>query len=177
MHFRINRITDWNVSYVHSKARGDLNTLSQLFVPFEQPVFRPDTYSNLASDVPNRIVSWGRFKTHLWGIESGPVVDYHSGFPYAPIDVNQDYIGIPYSKRFPQFFSLDMKLDKEFHLPFPLLKNHLMRGSLTVFNLTDHSNPRDVFNISSPYFGHFVGNQHRFFDSALDILDQSGLQK
>jgi hypothetical protein len=171
VHFRINRITDWNVSYVHSKARGDLNTLSQLFVPFEQPVFRPDVYSNLASDVPNRIVSWGRFKTHLWGIESGPVIDYHSGFPYALIDVDQDYIGTPYSKRFPQFFSLDMKLSKEFHLPLPLLKKHLMRGSLTVFNLTDHSNPRDVFNnISSPYFGHFVGDQHRFFDSALDIL-------
>jgi hypothetical protein len=73
--------------------------------------------------------------------------------------------------RFPQFFSLDMKLSKEFHLPLPFIKKHMMRGSLTVFNLTNHSNPRDVYNnVSSPYFGHFVGDQHRFFDTNLDVL-------
>jgi hypothetical protein len=171
LHFHLNNFTDWTVSYVYSKARGDLNTLTQLFAPFAQPVIRPDAYSNLASDVPNRILSWGRFKTHLWGIEAGPVADYHSGFPYAPVDMQQDYIGTPNTRRFPQFFSLDTKLSKEFHLPFPLIKKHLMRGSFMIFNLSNHTNPRDVFNnVSSPYFGHFVGNQHRFFDSALDIL-------
>lgn len=171
VHFRVNANTDWSVSYVYSRARGDLNTLAQLFVPFEQPVIRPDVYSNLTSDVPNRILSWGRFKTHLWGIEAGPVADFHSGFPYAPVDMQQDYIGIPNTDRFPRFFSLDMKLSKEFHLPLPLFRKHLMRGSLTVFNVSDHTNPRDVFNnASSPYFGHFVGNQHRFFDSTLDVL-------
>ena len=171
VHIRLTTVTELNISYVYSKARGDLNTLAELFVPFEQPVIRPDAYSNLASDIPNRIVSWGRFKTHLWGIEAGPVVDYHSGFPYSPVDMRQDYIGTPDTKRFPQFFSLDMKLSKEFHLPLPFLKKHLMRGSLMIFNLSDHTNPRDVFNnTSSPFFGHFVGNQHRFFDSALDVL-------
>jgi hypothetical protein len=135
-------------------------------------VIRPDAFANLPSDVPNRIVSWGRFKTHVWGIEAGPVVDYHSGFPYAPVDMRQDYIGVPDTHRFPQFFSLDTKLSKEFHLRyFPVVRNHPMRGSLTVFNLSNHSNPRDVFNnTSSPYFGHFVGNQHRFLDSSLDIV-------
>jgi hypothetical protein len=38
-----------------------------------------------------------------------------------------------------------MKLSKEFHLPFPMFKKHLMRGSLTIFNLSNHTNPRDVF--------------------------------
>ncbi len=171
VHFRINASTEWNVSYVYSKARGDLNTLTQLFVPFQDPVIRPDVYTNLASDVPNRLLAWGRFKTHLWGIEAGPVVDYHTGFPYSPIDVRQDYVGTPNVDRFPRFFSLDMKLSKEFHLPLPFVKKHLMRGSLTTFNLLDHRNPRDVFNNSaSPIFGQFAGNQHRFFDSALDVL-------
>ena len=171
VHIRLTGITELNVSYIHSKARGDLNTLAQLFMPFEQPVIRSDAYTNLGADIPNRIVTWGRMKTHLWGIEAGPVLDYHSGFPYAPVDAQQDYIGTPNTKRFPQFFSLDMKLSKEFHLPFPLVKKHLMRGSLTIFNLSNHSNPRDVFNnTSSPFFGHFVGNQHRFFDSSLDVL-------
>ena len=171
VHIRLTGFSELNVSYVYSKARGDLNTLAQLFVPFEQPVIRPNAYSNLASDTPNRIVSWGRFKTHLWGIEAGPVADFHSGFPYSTVDMRQNYIGAPNIERFPLFFSLDMKLSKEFHLPLPFLKKHMMRGSLMIFNLSNHSNPRDVFNnISSPYFGHFVGNQHRFFDSALDVL-------
>lgn len=171
VHIRLNNNTDWSFSYVYSRSRGDLNTLSQLFVPFEQPVIHPDVYSNLTSDVPNRILSWGRFKTHIWGIEAGPVIDFHSGFPYAPVDMQQEYIGIPDDSRFPRFFSVDMKLSKEFHIPIPMFKKHLMRGSLTIFNLSNHSNPRDVFNnVSSPYFGHFVGDQHRFLDTTLDIL-------
>jgi hypothetical protein len=171
VHIRLRGKTAWNFSYVYSKARGDLNTLAQLFVPFEEPVIRNDVYSNLGSDVPNRILSWGIFKTHVWGIEAGPVADFHSGFPYSSLDMQQNYFGIPNSQRFPRFFSLDTKLSKEFHLPFPMIKKHLMRGSLTIFNLSDHYNPRDVFdNNSSPYYRHFVGNQHRFLDSALDVL-------
>lgn len=169
--FRLNATTDWNVSYVYSRARGDLNSFTELFAPFEAPVIRPDIYSNLASDVPNRILTWGRFRTHIWGVEAGPVTDFHSGFPYSQVDVQQDYVGIPNTSRFPRFFSLDMKLEKEFHVPLPLFRHHLMRGSVTAFNLTNHTNPRDVFNnTSSPYYGHFVGNQHRFFDTDLDVL-------
>jgi len=116
-------------------------------------------------------VSWGRFKTHVWGITANPVIDYHSGLPYALVDVRQDYVGQPNTRRFPRFFSLDLKLSKEFRLPLPWLKNHLMRGALTIFNVTDHTNPRDVFNnISSPFFGHFAGNQHRFLDTSLDVI-------
>jgi hypothetical protein len=37
--------------------------------------------------------------------------------------------------------------------------------------LSDHTNPRDVFNnVTSPFFGHFVGNQHRFFDTSIDVI-------
>jgi len=46
-----------------------------------------------------------------------------------------------------------------------------MRGQLTAFNLTNHTNPRDVYNnTASPYFDHFVGNQHLFFDTGLDVI-------
>jgi hypothetical protein len=94
------KFTDWNVSYVYSKARGDLNTLTQLFVPFEQPVIRDDAYSNLGSDVPNRIVSWGTIQNSPVGNRGWPrgrstIPD----FPYAPVDMQQDYIGIPNTKR------------------------------------------------------------------------------
>jgi hypothetical protein len=171
LHIRLPEAAEWNLSYVYSKARGDLNSLAEVYVPFEQPVIRANAYSNLPSDTPQRVVTWGRFKTHVWGITANPVIDYHSGLPYAIVDVRQDYVGQPNTLHFPRFFSLDLKLSKEFHLPFPWLRKHLMRGALTVFNVTDHTNPRDVFNnISSPVFGHFAGLQHRFLDTSLDVL-------
>jgi len=171
LHLRINSNSEWSLAYVNSRARGDLNTLVQLYVPFEAPVIRPDAYANLPSDIPNRLIAWGRVPTHVWGIEASPVIDWHSGFPYSFLDEHQNYVGAPNGARFPNFFSLDLKLGKEFRLPLPWVKNHRLRGALTVFNLTDHFNPRDVYNnIASPYFEHFVGLQHRFFDSELDIV-------
>jgi hypothetical protein len=171
VHYRRSESSEWNFSYVYSVARGDLNTLAEIYVPFEQPVIRPNAYANLPSDTPQRAVTWGRFKTHVWGISAGPVIDLHSGLPYAPLDVLQDYVGQPNSVRFPHFFSVDLKLSKEFHLPLPWLRNHVMRGEFTTFNLTNHANPRDVYNnTASPFFDHFAGNQHRFFDTGLDVI-------
>jgi hypothetical protein len=170
LHIRINSQSEWSVAYINSRARGNLNTLVQLYIPFEAPVIRPDAYANLPSDIPNRLITWGRIQTRIWGIQANPVIDWHSGFPYSFVNEYQNYVGTPNSERFPQFFSLDLKLGKEFRLPLPWIKKHRLYGALTVFNLTNHSNPRDVYNnVTSPYFQHFVGFQHRFFDSEVNI--------
>jgi len=162
---------DLNFSYVHSLARGDLNTMAQVFVPFEQPVIRPNMFADLPSNVPHRVVTWGRFKAP-WQITASPIFDVHSGFPYSPVDVLQNYVGAPNGRRFPAFLSLDLKLSKDFRLPLiPWLKNHKLRGAIAVYNLTNHANPRDVFaNIASPFFGHFVGFQHRSYETWFDIV-------
>jgi hypothetical protein len=168
---RPSEFADLNVSYVHSLARGDLNTLTQVFVPFEQPVIRPNFYANLPSNVPDRLVTWGRFKIP-WKITASPVLDLHSGFPYSAVDERQNYVGEPNSLRFPAFFAIDLKLSKDFRIPFlPWVKNHTLRGALAIYNITDHTNPRDVYdNLASPNFGHFVGLQHRLFDTFLDVI-------
>jgi hypothetical protein len=171
LHFRASEAAQFSVSYINSLARGDLNTLNQVYVPFEQPVIRPNAFGFLPSHIPNRIVGWGMFPTHIWKIFAGPVVDFHTGFPYSYVDVLQNYVGPANSHRFPRFFALDLKLGKEFTLPLPYLRQHRMRGSLTILNLTNHSNPRDVYNnIASPYFGDFAGFQHRWYDTQLDII-------
>jgi hypothetical protein len=162
---------DLNVSYVWSHARGDLNTLSLVNVPFEQPVIRPNAFGDLPSNIPHRLVAWGDFKLP-WKITATPLLDVHSGFPYSAVDALQHYVGHPDSLRFPIFFSLDARLSKEFTVPFiPWLKHHQLRGALGIFNITNHANPRDVFNnVNSPFYGHFVGFQHRLYDTFLDIL-------
>jgi outer membrane receptor for ferrienterochelin and colicin len=172
LHYRPTSNIEFNCSYVYSHARGDLNTVGQVYVPFQQPVIRPNTFADLASDIPNRLVTWGRFNTHLWGINAGPLLDWHTGFPFSFIDARQDYVGQPNSHRFPRFFSLDLKLSREFRSRrLPFLKNHVLRGALTVLNVTNNPNPRDVYNtVTSPYFLHFVGLQHYFFQTAFDVL-------
>ncbi len=168
---RAHESADVNFSYVHSKVRGDLNTLEQVFVPFEQPVIRPNLFADLPSNVPDRVITWGRFKLPR-RITLSPLFEVHSGFPYSKVDVLQNYVDRPNSQRFPAFLSLDVKVSKDFRVPFlPWLKSHSFRGAFAVYNITDHSNPRDVFsNVFSPFFGHFVGFQHRSFETWLDIV-------
>jgi hypothetical protein len=168
---RTRQRADINVSYVHSLSRGDLNTLSQVYVPFEEPVIRPNYFATLPSNVPDRIVTWGRIKVP-WQMTAGPVLDLHTGFPYSAVDELQNYVGNPNSRRFPTYFSLDMQLSKEFKMLWiPWARNHKFRGAIRVFNMTNHGNFRDVHdNVDSAYFGQFTGLLHRFYDVALDVV-------
>jgi Carboxypeptidase regulatory-like domain len=174
LHYRAGERSELNVSYIHSRARGDLNTLSDLYVPFEQPVIRPDVSGTFAGDVPHRVVSWGAFGLP-WNLTLSPVVDVHSGLPYSQVDTLQNYAGTPNGQRFPTFFSLDTKIYREFplHLPFfGNMKNRKLRLGLYTLNLTNHNNPVAIYNnITSPYFGHFVGFQHRVSGFVIDVVN------
>jgi hypothetical protein len=171
LRYRASQRADVSFSYVYSLARGDLNTLTSIYVPFEQPVIRPDFYAALPSNVPHRVVTWGRLRLP-WEVTASPLLDVHTGFPYSAVDPLQNYVGAPNSRRFPTFFSLDLQLTKDFGFPVvELLKKHKFRISLRVYNLTNHSNPRDVLaNVASPNFGQFLGFQHRLFDVGFDII-------
>ncbi len=162
---------DFNISYVNSQARGDLNTMAWVYIPFEQPVIEPDLFGTLPTNVPDRVVTWGRFKLPEKVIIS-PLLDWHSGFPFSIYDVTQNYVGPPNSRRFPTFLSLDMKASEDFTIRFiPWVRKHMLRGSIEVFNLTDHGNFRDVYNtVTSPYFGDYAGFLHRFYDLSLDVI-------
>ncbi len=163
-----------SASYIWSQSRGDLNSISQVFVPFAAPVIRPDVYGILPSDVPNRFLAWGIFALP-WKMTFSSLVDIHSGYPYSPIDVTQQYAGIPNGSRFPNFFSLDFKLYREFRVPFLKGKNgnghHIRLGGYTL-NVTDHGNFTTVYNnIASPNFGKFVGWLYRHEGTVIDFVD------
>src|SRR5216684_1479456 len=164
LHFRPVRHADLNVSYVWSRARGDLNTVSSVFLPFEQPVIRPNVSGILSQDVPNRAVTWGIF--HLpWSLTVNPVVDLHTGFPYSNVNVLQNYAGVPNGQRFPTFFSLDAQAYRDFQLHLPFTEHgsrHKVRVGVYSINLTNHGNFHDVYNNeASPFFGSFTGFQRR----------------
>jgi hypothetical protein len=162
---------DFNISYVNSQARGDLNTMGAVYVPYEQPVIEPDLFGTLPTNVPDRVVTWGRFKLPRKFTVS-PLLDWHSGFPFSICDDLQNYVGPPNSRRLPTFLSLDLQTTKDFQLPFiPWLRKHGLRGGFRVFNLTNHGNYRDVYStVTSPYFGDYAGFLHRFYSVSLDIV-------
>jgi len=163
VHYRSER-HEVNVSYIHSRSRGDLNAVSTIYVPFEQPVIRPNLSGILPSDIPNRLVGWGTFSLP-WKVTFSPVVDVHSGLPYYVVDEFQNYVGMPNTARLPYFFSLDVKIFREVPLhwlPFKGLQGHKLRAGVYSLNFTSHQNPRDVFNnVTSPIFGVVGGIQRR----------------
>jgi hypothetical protein len=163
------KLTDRDIlsaSYIHSYAHGDLNALSSIYVPFEQAIIRPNVSGILPANIPDRLVAWGIFSLP-WKLKVAPVVDYHTGLPYSVIDSLQNYVGTPDSQRFPTFFSLDVKLYREFKVHWKVQKfeeTRTVRLGVYSLNLTNHANPLDVFNNNtSPLFGQFDGFQHRIY--------------
>jgi len=174
VHYRFRQSDQLKASYIWSHARGDLNNLSNVMVPFAVPVIRPDVYGISGSDIPNRVIAWGIFALP-WKITFSPLVDIHSGFPYSPVNVTQQYVGTPNGQRFPEFFSLDLKAYRTFRIPFLKGKggkgHHFRLGAYSL-NLTNHGNYSTVYNnVASPDFGKFVGFLYRHEGMTLDFVD------
>jgi hypothetical protein len=174
VHARPVERSELNVSYVWSRSRGDLNMLSEFFVPFEQPVIRPNVTGILSSDVPHRVVTWGLFPLP-WKLTFSPVVDVHSGLPFSEVDVLQNYLGAPNTLRFPTYFSLDVRVYREFSLRVPFLgrsASRRLRFGLYSLDVTNHQNPHDVYNeVVSPFFGRFAGFDRRLDGFVIDFLN------
>ena len=98
-----------------------------------------------------------------------PLIEYHTGFPYAVRDVYQNYVGVPFSDRtrYPAFFSSDASISKDFQLNAKYAVRLTVRG----LNLTNRFNPLAVHaNAADPDFGRFFGNYSRRFRLDFDIL-------
>jgi hypothetical protein len=126
-------------------------------------------YSNLPGDLPNRFLLWGYTKIPFWNLQLAPTIEYRNGFPYATYDLLQKYVGVPYANgmRFPDFFSADARLIKDFKVN----GKYTLRLSVTGFNLTNHFNPLAIHNnIVDPQHGVFFGNYHRRYRFDFEVL-------
>jgi hypothetical protein len=156
------------LSYVHSEAQGDLNDFSRYLGEFPSPVVQPNQFSALPGDLPDRFLAWGFFPLP-WKMQIAPIVEYHTGFAYAPVNAARNYVGVPYSDRFryPKFFSADTRLSKDVKVN----DKYSLRFSLSVLNMTNHFNALDVHaNTGDPQYGLFFGNYQRLFRGDFDVL-------
>ena len=153
-------------SYVHSGSRGDLNEFNNYLGNFPFPVVRPNTFTKLSGDLPNRFLAWGLVRLP-WKMRIAPMVEYRNGFPYSSVDVAQNYVGTPNQTRFRTFFSLDSRVSKDFKLS----DKYTVRFSLSGFNVTNHFNPLQVHaNTADPDYGVFFGNHKRRFRLDFDVI-------
>jgi Carboxypeptidase regulatory-like domain len=163
-----------NASYIWSRNRGDLNNLSDVMIPFLEPVIRPNVYGILPSDVPNRLITWGVFSLPK-KFTFSPILDVHTGYAYSNVDVLQNYVGTPDGQRFATYLSLDVKIYRVFHVPFLGAKSgktHHIRLGFYALNVTNHGNFNAVFNnVTAPNFGQFVGFLDRRDGAVIDFID------
>jgi hypothetical protein len=149
-----------NASYVRSRAYGDLNDFFQFVGNTAKPVIQPDGQGRLSYDAPNRVVAWGEFKAPF-KLTIMPVMDVHTGFPYSVQNAYREYVGQRNSERYPRFASTDLQILRPVSFPFHGHHVHA-RAGISIFNLFDHFNPRDVQNIQeSARFGHFYNDAWR----------------
>lgn len=150
-------------SYTHSRAYGELNDYNEFFGNFPYPLIRANQYGPLSTDAPNRGLFWGVIALpHKFDFV--PILDVHTGFPFSRLDQNWNYLG-PENQAgcFPAFLGLDTKL--QYPVDFKFHGHRIQfRAGLTVYNVLNHFNPRDVQQYySSPLYGTFYNSVGRLF--------------
>jgi hypothetical protein len=145
--------------YIRSSARGN----QALDYSLTSPYFVPQAPGPLLWDAPNRFISWGRSPVPLWGLFLTYRVEYRSGFPFNDVNEQQQLIGTPGQFRFPNYFDLDVGLEKRFRFHG---QTWALRAS--AINATNHNNPNAVNTLVSPFA--FAGGQRRAFTGRLRLV-------
>jgi hypothetical protein len=157
-------------AYVKSVARGDLNDFNLYFGNLRDPIIRANEYGPQSFESPHRLLAWGDISLP-WDLTATPVVEWRSGFPFSQIDEDQNFVG-PRNEggRFPPLVTFDILITKGVTIPFRG-KRYKGRVGLSVFNITNHWNPRDVQNnIHSGQFGTFFNSPDRSFRTKFELV-------
>ena len=150
------RFHNWNLSYVWSRARGDLNTADNFLGDFPGLVVPANQYGPLPFDTPHRFLAYGELKAP-YGLTVTPALEIRSGFPFSYVNDRLDFVSKRnQAGRFPTFMSLDVQILKGFKVPF---LDKRVRAGAAIFNITNHFNPRDFQNnTGSLHFGQFFNS-------------------
>ncbi|HYM11063.1 MAG TPA: hypothetical protein VEU62_10025, partial [Bryobacterales bacterium] len=146
---------EWMASYTRSRA------LSNAVVTFsiDQPLSVVNNVGPMPWDAPNRLVSWGYLPTPRKNWALAYLLDARTGFPYSVQNEDGGIVGAVNAHRYPNYFSLNLHLERRFRLRGYRLA---LRGGFN--NITNHQNPTVVNNtIGSPIFLHYFGSEGRHF--------------
>jgi len=155
VHMTFGERADINVSYTRSRARSDLNTLSNYFDTIMWPVLGKNAYAASPSDAPNRLLARGRFTPWpKWQVIG--IADWRGGLPYSITNDALDFVGDRNVLRFPTYFRLEAGIERK----VKILRFTPWLG-VRVWNALDSFLPTDVqSNLGSPNFGKFYNSEY-----------------
>ncbi len=147
---------EWMASYTRSITRS-----SAVFdLGVDNPIIVTDNAGRTNWDTPNRFIGWSYLPLPFknWAVSN--MVEWRNGFPFSEVNEVGRVVGQVNSLRYPNFFELNLHLERRF-----VLRGHrwALRGGYN--NITNHHNYNVVNNnISSPLFMSFYGGQSRAFN-------------
>jgi hypothetical protein len=157
-------------SYTRSRARSN----QALDFNVDTPVLSAQQPGPYLWDTPNRFLSWGYLPFFrlpiVHQLEVAYSLEVRNGFPYNLLSDQQELIGKPGAQRFPEYASLNLQLEKRFHLLGYYLA---LRGGFD--NITGRCDPFVVNNVIDP-LSHpaptFSACEGRAFTSRIRILER-----
>lgn len=153
------------IAYTRSNARANAVLDSTL----DNPFFSVQQGGPLAWDSPNRVVSWGAlpFKLpRIHGLLFAYSLDWRTGDPYSLVNQEQELVGLPNRERFPDYFALNVHVEKRFAL---LGLQWALRAGFN--DVTNRQNPTVINNnVDSATFGAFSGFGRRAFTGRIRFL-------
>jgi hypothetical protein len=164
---------EWFVGYTRSSTRS--NTAVDYSV--ENPVFARQAPGPFPWDTPNRVHMWGwaplpnrilprilRFTTR--NTTAAYLVEYRTGFPFSVVNEESVLVGGPNAKRFPDYFNINLHLERQFRA-----LHYLWAWRFGFNNLTNNGNPNVVNNVmGTPQFLTYGRGQARAFTVRLRLL-------
>ncbi len=148
-------------SYIRSSSRSN----QVLDYSLDNLIFSSQVPGPYPWDVPNRFISWG-WLPFVKGFDAGYSLEARTGFPFAVINDQLQLVEPPGVHRFPNYFTLNLHLEKRFHA---LGFYWALRGGFD--NITNHQNPYVVNNNqSSSQFLVFSAFDRRAFTARIRFL-------
>ena len=159
-------------SVMGSYTRSSATSNQALDFNVDSPILSAQQPGPYSWDAPNRFLSWGYvpfFKLPvLHQLELAYSTEARTGFPFSLFTDQQQLIGKAGAQRFPEYVSLNLQLEKRFHLLGYYLA---LRGGFD--DITGRCNPYVVNSVIDPVShpaATFTACQGRAFTSRIRLL-------
>jgi hypothetical protein len=143
----------WMLNYMASRALSN----AVIDISIDQPLQVIDNLGRLSWDVPHRILSWGYLPgwSKDWAVAY--LLDWRMGFPFSVVRDTGEVIGGVNSRRFPNYFGLNLHLERKLRLG-----KYRFAVRAGVNNVTNTLNASGVNNvIDSPNYLQYYGKEGR----------------
>ncbi|MBZ5496721.1 MAG: TonB-dependent receptor [Acidobacteriia bacterium] len=156
----------WLLSY----ARASTRTTQVINFSQDNPIFARQAGGPLDWDTPNRLISWSVIPLpHFKKYSLAYFAEWHTGMPWSRVNQFQQLVGEPNSRRFPNYFSLNLHLERRVRI---WRSEWALRAGFN--NITGHLNPTVVNNnIDAMDFGRFSGSEGRVFTGRIRFLGKN----